>query len=263
MLRRFWQLLKSPGPWQRALILAAASDAASFGLNWALPLQVAVDFLTALALWAVLGFRWPLFLALMVEAVPGVAVFPTWTLAVAAMMATDSKASLPMNLNPSSKILSRQALASELARLRAEGKKAVFTNGVFDLLHVGHLRYLAQARALGDALVIGLNSDASVKRLKGEKRPILPEAERAELLAGLACVDYVCVFDEDDPRALIQAATPAVLVKGGDWPIDKILGRDSVEAAGGKVLSLPFVEGRSTTSIVESITNRYGSDFKE
>ena len=161
------------------------------------------------------------------------------------------------------KVLDRAALAAEAARLRAAGKTLVFTNGVFDLLHVGHLRYLQQARALGDALAIGLNADSCVKRLKGEKRPILPEAERAELLAGLACVDYVCLFEEDDPRELIKAVVPGILVKGGDWPIEKILGRDTVEAAGGKVLSLPFVEGRSTTTIVKDIANKYGNDFKE
>jgi D-beta-D-heptose 7-phosphate kinase/D-beta-D-heptose 1-phosphate adenosyltransferase len=162
-----------------------------------------------------------------------------------------------------SKILDRKALAAEASRLKALGKKLVFTNGVFDLLHVGHLRYLQQARALGDALAIGLNADACVKRLKGDLRPILPEAERAELLAGLACVDYVCLFEEDDPRELIKAVVPQVLVKGGDWPIDKILGRDTVEAAGGKVLSLPFVEGRSTTTIVQDIAKKYGKDFRE
>jgi D-beta-D-heptose 7-phosphate kinase/D-beta-D-heptose 1-phosphate adenosyltransferase len=161
------------------------------------------------------------------------------------------------------KILDRNSLAAESRRLKAEGKTLVFTNGVFDLLHIGHLRYLTQARGLGDALAVGLNADACVRRLKGDKRPILPEAERAELLAGLACVDYVCLFDEDDPRELIKAVVPQVLVKGGDWAIDKILGRDTVEAAGGKVLSLPFVEGRSTTSIVRDIAAKYGSDFKE
>ncbi|HXC63516.1 MAG TPA: D-glycero-beta-D-manno-heptose 1-phosphate adenylyltransferase [bacterium] len=161
------------------------------------------------------------------------------------------------------KVLSRDQLAAEMAALRSKGKRAVFTNGVFDLLHVGHLRYLSAARALGDALAIGLNSDASVRRLKGDKRPILPQDERAELLAALQCVDYVCIFDEDDPRALIKAATPAILVKGGDWSVDKILGRDTVEAAGGRVLSLPYVEGRSTTSIVEGIVQRYAGGFKE
>lgn len=161
------------------------------------------------------------------------------------------------------KILTRAELAAESARLKAAGKKLVFTNGVFDLLHVGHLRYLTQARSLGDALAVGLNADACVKRLKGDLRPILPENERAELLAGLSCVDYVCLFPEDDPRELIKAVVPQLLVKGGDWPLDKILGRDTVEAAGGKVLSLPFVEGRSTTSIVQDIAGKFGRDFKE
>ena len=161
------------------------------------------------------------------------------------------------------RVLSREALASESLRLRGEGRSLVFTNGVFDLLHVGHLRYLRLARALGDALAVGLNADACVKRLKGDKRPILPEAERAELLAALTCVDYVCIFEEDDPRALIKTVVPQILVKGGDWPVEKILGRDTVEAAGGKVLSLPFVEGRSTTAIVRDIAEKYGKEFKE
>lgn len=161
------------------------------------------------------------------------------------------------------KILTRTEAAQASAALKASGKTLVFTNGVFDLLHVGHLRYLQQARSLGDALMIGLNADSCVKRLKGDKRPILPEAERAELLAGLACVDYVCLFEEDDPRELIKAVVPKLLVKGGDWPIEKILGRDTVEAAGGKVMSLPFVEGRSTTTIVKDIAMKYGTDFKE
>lgn len=161
------------------------------------------------------------------------------------------------------RVLSRAELAEESRRLKAAGKTLVFTNGVFDLLHVGHLRYLLSARALGDALAVGLNADACVKRLKGPKRPILPESERAELLAGLACVDYVCLFEEDDPRALIQAVVPHILVKGGDWPVEKILGRDTVEAAGGRVLSLPFVEGRSTTAIVKDIAAKYGQDFRD
>src|SRR5262245_59779520 len=114
------------------------------------------------------------------------------------------------------KILSRSEAAKASAGLKAEAKTLVFTNGVFDLLHVGHLRYLQQARGLGDALMVGLNADSCVKRLKGVLRPILPEAERAELLAGLACVDYVCIFEEDDPRELIKAVVPKILVKGGD-----------------------------------------------
>ena len=161
------------------------------------------------------------------------------------------------------RVVSRAGLAAEAARLRAAGRTLVFTNGVFDLLHVGHLRYLISARALGDALAVGLNADACVRRLKGPLRPILPEAERAELLAGLACVDYVCLFEEDDPRELIRAVVPGVLVKGGDWPVEKILGRDTVEAAGGRVLSLPFVEGRSTTAIVQDIAAKYPREFRE
>lgn len=161
------------------------------------------------------------------------------------------------------KVLTREALAGELARRRGLGQKVVFTNGVFDILHVGHLRYLQEARKLGDALVVGLNSDLSVKGLKGDKRPILPQMQRAELLAGLSCVDYVCVFDEPDPRALIAAIRPGVLVKGGDWPVEKILGADTVMADGGKVLSLPFVPGESTTSIVRSILERYKTGFEE
>jgi rfaE bifunctional protein nucleotidyltransferase chain/domain len=257
MFKRFFTLLRARGPWRRALILAALSDAVSFGMALAVPIQVAVDALTAVALFALLGFRLGLLIPLVIEAIPGLAAFPTWTLAIGAMMALEK----PMQAED--KILSRKALAQAVTALKTKGKKVVFTNGVFDLLHVGHLRYLKQARALGDALVIGLNSDGSVKRLKGDNRPILPEAERAELLAGLDCVDYVCIFPEDDPRELIKAAVPDILVKGGDWPVDKILGADTVQAAGGKVMSLPFVEGRSTTSIVESIASRYGKDFKE
>jgi D-beta-D-heptose 7-phosphate kinase/D-beta-D-heptose 1-phosphate adenosyltransferase len=262
MGQKILDLIRGKAKWPLAMVIAAGSDALSFGDEVFLPVQLTIDFATALLLWAVLGFSWPLLAGLIIEAIPGAALFPTWVVAVGALMTVG--VTPPSKLPPmTKKTLSREELASELARLRASGRKAVFTNGVFDLLHVGHLRYLSQARALGDALIIGLNSDASVRRLKGEKRPILPEAERAELLAGLSCVDYVCIFDEDDPRELIKAATPAVLVKGGDWKVEQILGRDTVEAAGGRVLSLPFVEGQSTTKIVESIAKRYGSDFKE
>lgn len=129
----------------------------------------------------------------------------------------------------------------------------VFTNGCFDLLHVGHLRYLADARALGDRLVVGLNSDSSVKRLKGEERPIVPEEERREMLLGLKPVDEVIIFEEDTPLRLIQEVKPDVLVKGGDWAIDQIVGADFVIGLGGKVLSLPFHEGRSSTNIIGKI----------
>ncbi len=139
------------------------------------------------------------------------------------------------------------------ASLRAAGRRLVFTNGCFDILHVGHARYLAAARRLGDALLVAANSDASVRALKGEGRPVMNEAERAEMLAALSSVDFVTVFDEDSPRGLISELLPDVLVKGGDYALDEIHGREEVEAAGGRVLSLPFVEGASTTEIIERI----------
>ena len=140
-----------------------------------------------------------------------------------------------------------------VARLRATGKTVVFTNGVFDLLHVGHLRYLQQARALGDALIVGLNSDRSVRANKGAGRPITPEAERAEILSALACVDGVVVFDEDTPHEIIAALQPDVLVKGADWAADAIVGRDVVEARGGRVVRVPIEAGHSTSALVEKI----------
>ncbi|HXD33584.1 MAG TPA: D-glycero-beta-D-manno-heptose 1-phosphate adenylyltransferase [Pyrinomonadaceae bacterium] len=149
------------------------------------------------------------------------------------------------------KVLSFNELGVERARLRADGKTLVFTNGVFDLLHVGHVRYLAAARELGDALVVAINSDRAVKELKGDARPIIVEAERAEVLAALRQVSYVTIFDDISPRSLIAALLPDVLVKGGDYGLDEIHGREEVEAAGGKVISLPFIEGASTTSMIE------------
>ena len=149
------------------------------------------------------------------------------------------------------KILTRDELLSERARLRAAGTALVFTNGVFDILHIGHVRYLAQARALGDALVVAVNSDTSVRELKGADRPLTTEADRAEILAALEAVDYVTIFAELSPRALIAALLPDVLVKGGDYALDQIHGREEVEAAGGRVVSLPFVEGASTSEILE------------
>lgn len=139
------------------------------------------------------------------------------------------------------------------ARLREEGRRLVFTNGCFDILHVGHARYLQRARALGDALIVAINSDRSVRALKGEGRPVVNEDERAEMLAALACVDFVTVFEEESPRRLIGELLPDVLVKGGDYALDEIHGREEVEAAGGQVLALPFVEGASTTNIIEKI----------
>jgi rfaE bifunctional protein nucleotidyltransferase chain/domain len=150
-------------------------------------------------------------------------------------------------------ILDREELLRVRAGLRAAGRTLVFTNGCFDILHVGHARYLAAARALGDALLVAVNSDRSVRRLKGEGRPVMSEAERAELLAALASVDFVTVFDDDSPRELIAEVLPDVLVKGGDYAPDEIHGREEVEAAGGRVLALPFVEGASTTNIIERV----------
>lgn len=142
--------------------------------------------------------------------------------------------------------------------MKLAGKRVVFTNGCFDLLHPGHVRYLRQARALGEALIVALNSDRSVRELKGPGRPILTEAERSEVMAALGCVDYVVVFDDPTPRETIAALMPDVLVKGGDWGIDRIVGREEVEAAGGQVLSLPFVEGCSTTDVIGRIVERFG-----
>lgn len=149
------------------------------------------------------------------------------------------------------RILSHDELLRERARLRAEGKKLVFTNGVFDILHVGHVRYLAAARELGDALVVAVNSDASVRELKGAGRPLMPENDRAEILLALQSVDYVTIFDDVSPRSLISELLPDVLVKGGDYSLDQIHGREEVETAGGRVVSLPFVEGASTSRIIE------------
>ncbi|NTV53467.1 MAG: D-glycero-beta-D-manno-heptose 1-phosphate adenylyltransferase [Candidatus Firestonebacteria bacterium] len=150
-----------------------------------------------------------------------------------------------------------QEAAVRVARWTEVGRKVVFTNGCFDLLHQGHARYLAAARRLGDALVVGLNSDASVRRLKGEKRPLLPEDERAELIASLECVDLVVIFGEDDPGALIATLKPFYLVKGADWPKEKVIGRETVLALGGDVVSMPLVEGRSTTQVIEEILKKY------
>ena len=136
---------------------------------------------------------------------------------------------------------------------RKNSKKIVFTNGCFDILHVGHLRYLQDAKNLADFLIIGLNSDSSVKSLKGEKRPIVNELERAEMLLGLSAVDAVAIFSEPTPINLIESVKPDFLCKGGDWAIDKIVGASFVQSYGGKVLSLPFIEGKSTTGIIERI----------
>jgi D-beta-D-heptose 7-phosphate kinase/D-beta-D-heptose 1-phosphate adenosyltransferase len=149
------------------------------------------------------------------------------------------------------KILSHGELLGVRHGLRVDGKRLVFTNGVFDLLHVGHVRYLNAARRLGDALMVAINSDRTVRELKGDNRPIVNENERAEILAALRAVSYVTIFDDISPRSLITKLLPDVLVKGGDYALDEIHGRDEVEAAGGRVVSLPFIEGSSTSTIIE------------
>src|SRR5690349_25113663 len=152
------------------------------------------------------------------------------------------------------KIMTAAGLVPSLEQARIHKKRIVFTNGCFDLMHVGHTRYLQTARAFGDLLVVGVNSDASVRSLnKGVDRPIVPEAQRAEVLAALGCVDYVVIFSEPDPGALIAALQPDVLVKGGDWALDQIVGRETLEAHGGIVTTIPLVPGMSTTSLLQRI----------
>ncbi len=152
------------------------------------------------------------------------------------------------------KIKSKEDLMKILPIRRAQGRRIVFTNGCFDLLHVGHIRYLQAAHDMGDILVVGLNTDASVQTLsKGNGRPIVPQGQRAEVLAALACVDYVVLFEEPDPGQLIADLQPDVLVKGGDWKLEQIVGRESVEARGGIVRTVPLIPDVSTTSLVEKI----------
>jgi rfaE bifunctional protein nucleotidyltransferase chain/domain len=155
------------------------------------------------------------------------------------------------------KIKTRKGLLRIMKDLKAKGKRIVFTNGCFDLLHIGHVRYLEEAKSMGDILVVGVNSDTSVRKLKGPKRPILPEDERTEVLSGLGCVDYVTLFDEIDPLKLITSLRPDVLVKGGDWTKEQIVGRDEVERSGGEVFIIPFVKRASTSNLIETILKRY------
>ena len=157
----------------------------------------------------------------------------------------------------SDKIFKREALKEKVQVLKEGGKKIVFTNGCFDLLHIGHVRYLEAARAEGDVLVVAVNSDRSVRQIKGPGRPIVPENERAEVLSALACVDFVTLFDEPDPLVTIRSLTPDVLVKGADWGEDAIVGRDVVEAMGGRVIRIPLTEGASTSKIIEKILTNY------
>lgn len=156
------------------------------------------------------------------------------------------------------KIKNIDVLVEIISAEKSRGKRIVFTNGCFDLLHVGHVKYLQKARSFGDLLILGLNSDASIKRLKGEKRPLIGEEERAHILAALDCIDYVVVFDEDTPLNLIEALKPSILVKGGDYTLDGVVGREIVEANGGRVELVQFVDGKSTTNIIGKILESYG-----
>jgi len=158
---------------------------------------------------------------------------------------------------PPKKIQSIARLQRIVGNLKRQGKKVVFTNGCFDILHVGHVRYLSKARETGDLLIVGLNTDRSVRTIKGEQRPIVSERERAEVLAALAIVDYVVLFDESDPLRLIAALKPDILVKGADWAKDEIVGRDVVEKGGGKVVRIPLVPGSSSTNLIDRIIKVY------
>ena len=154
-------------------------------------------------------------------------------------------------------VASQDELILHVAERKRNGQRIVFTNGCFDLLHPGHIRVLEAARALGDALVVAINSDASVRRIKGNGRPVIPENERAEILAALEAVDYVTVFDEPTPRKLIARVLPDVLAKGSDWGPDEVVGREEVEAAGGRVVSIPLEPGYSTTNLIERIRDSH------
>ncbi|HAP34868.1 MAG TPA: D-glycero-beta-D-manno-heptose 1-phosphate adenylyltransferase [Bacteroidetes bacterium] len=157
------------------------------------------------------------------------------------------------------KVYTRQSLTEQRTTWKQQQKKVVFTNGVFDILHRGHIEYLSQAKLLGDILIVGMNSDASVKRIKGELRPIVREEDRAFILSQLVCVDAVCLFEEDTPLNIISALVPDVLVKGADYTIDAIVGKDVVEHAGGIVRTIEFVPDRSTSNIVETIVSRFSN----
>jgi len=156
------------------------------------------------------------------------------------------------------KICTRESLRDKIDQLRKEGKKIVFTNGCFDILHVGHTRYLREAKRSGDILILALNSDESVRTLKGDKRPLIPEAERADVVASLESVDFVTIFHELTPLTLIEFIKPDVLIKGGDWEKEQVVGRESVKRWGGRVVIIPEIKGSSTTNIIEKILNVYG-----
>ena len=152
-----------------------------------------------------------------------------------------------------SSILSRQELSEIVRRLQIDRKKIVFTNGVFDILHKGHVDYLNKAKEMGDILVVGINSDSSTRRIKGDKRPVVPQSDRACVISNLKSVDYVCIFEEDTPYETIKMIQPDILVKGADWKIEDVIGKDIVEGRGGKVVTVEFLNGRSTTNIIKKI----------
>lgn len=156
-----------------------------------------------------------------------------------------------------SKIKKLEEAKEVVYKLKNAGKKVVFTNGCFDIMHLGHVRYLNEAKKLGDFLIVAINSDSSVKRIKGEKRPIIDERSRAEIISALSFVDMVILFSEDTPYRLIKELQPDILVKGGDWREDQIVGADIVKKRGGKILTIPYLQGYSTTSIIEKIKNLF------
>ncbi len=158
------------------------------------------------------------------------------------------------------KILDRTILKKKLDALRKEGKKIAFTNGCFDLLHVGHVRYLKEARKTADVLVLALNSDSSVQTIKGPKRPLVPEQERAEILSALECIDFITIFSESTPLELIGLLKPDVLIKGGDWAEEQVVGRNEIRQWGGRVEIIPEVAGKSTTNIVDRVLSVYGAE---
>ena len=157
------------------------------------------------------------------------------------------------------KLKALEIIKNEIQALQQQGKKIVFTNGCFDILHAGHVDIFQQARNLGDVLVVAVNSDISIKKIKGEKRPVVPEIQRMQVLAALEAIDYVVIFDEENPLKTIKEIQPDILVKGGDWPVETIVGREIVEKKGGKVISIPLMEGISTTNIIEEVKKRFCS----
>jgi len=158
------------------------------------------------------------------------------------------------------KIYPREKLKEELGRLRKEGKKIIFTNGCFDILHVGHVRYLKEAKKIGDILIVAINSDSSVRAIKGDKRPLIPEDERADMVASLESVDYVTIFHEPTPLELIEYLQPHIIVKGGNWAEEEVVGRESVKKWGGMVVIVPEIMGASTSGIIEKIIKVYGKE---